>query len=990
MCAVITESHLNDSILDAEIHIPGYTPYRQDRIGRIQGGTIIYVKDEFASNVNIIYKHCNTVVECIALHIKPMNCVVVGIYRPPDCKSNEFNYVIDRLSQALDKVSAPIPDIHVMGDFNFPFMKWKYTSNINIPTLVSGNTLDEQNQAKHVLQFAEYHMLSQMICKPTRNNNILDLCFTNNIESYHEVNVHATSLSDHNIIDLVMRYSSEKRETPVQDEKRTGFRALNFFSEETNWSKLDKDIKSVNWDDMLTELSPSDTLNSIIEKVINLCEASVPISKKTIPRKHHIPKQNRILMRRKKRINQRLTRNNVTENSRLKLNQEKFSIENKLKTIHMETRLNEEKKATAAIKQNSKYFFTYAKRHSNTQSSIGPLTDSEGNITTDPKTICELLRTQYESVFSPPLSHKKVNNPTQFFATDIRDNNMNILSDIEFSESDLIYAMKEIKSDAAPGPDDFPAILLNKCAASLARPLYIFWRKSIDSGNIPSILKQALITPIFKGGGLSKGTAKNYRPIALTSHLIKTFEKVIRKNMVQFLERTGAMNVNQHGFRNGRSCLSQLLAHYDFILHKLESGHNVDVIYLDFAKAFDKVDHGVLLHKLRCLGIKGKLGEWIYSFLTNRSQHVTANRSRSSRSMVTSGVPQGSVLGPLLFLVHIFDIDEHALHAFMSSFADDTRAAGAIANIEDHNKLQHDLDSVYTWSANNNMKFNNDKFEHMTYGYNECLKSIPYTAADGKNIPTANKVKDLGIYMSSNASFKEHIQTISAEATRMANWVLRTFITREPSVMLFLWKQLVLSRLEVGCPLWNPLNKGNIQSLEVVQKTFTRRLSRMEGLDYWQRLEKLKLYSLQRRRERYDIMYIWKIIEGKVPNISPVSNRQIRTYNHIRNGRMCIIPEPLRTARMQVKTLINSSFVVRAVKLFNAVPKDIREMSNCEIDTFKSALDTYIRTLPDKPALPGYYTATESNSLLHVIPYVERMRFMMPRIISSPPRDAMD
>jgi len=113
-------------------------------------------------------------------------------------------------------------------------------------------------------------------------------------------------------------------------------------------------------------------------------------------------------------------------------------------------------------------------------------------------------------------------------------------SDIEFTESDLIEAMKEIKNDAAPGPDDFPAILLNKCSASLARPLYIFWKKSIDSGIIPSILNQALVAPIFKGGGLSKGVAKNYRPIALTPHLI-TFEKVIRNNMVKFLESTGAI-----------------------------------------------------------------------------------------------------------------------------------------------------------------------------------------------------------------------------------------------------------------------------------------------------------------------------------------------------------------------------------------------------------------------------------------------------------------
>ena len=146
-------------------------------------------------------------------------------------------------------------------------------------------------------------------------------------------------------------------------------------------------------------------------------------------------------------------------------------------------------------------------------------------------------------------------------------------------------------------------------------------------------------------------------------------------------------------------------------------------------------------------------------------------------------------------------------------------------------------------------------------------------------------------------------------------------------------------------------------------------------LDYWQRLKHLQLYSLQRRREQYDIIYIWKIIEGKVPNISDESNRQIATYAHVRHGRKCVIPQPLCYARMQVKTLVNSSFVVRAAKMFNALPKHLRDISKCDIDSFKNKLDRYIRTLPDKPALPGYPTVTQSNSLLHVIPYVERMSF---------------
>ena len=157
--------------------------------------------------------------------------------------------------------------------------------------------------------------------------------------------------------------------------------------------------------------------------------------------------------------------------------------------------------------------------------------------------------------------------------------------------------------------------------------------------------------------------------------------------------------------------------------------------------------------------------------------------------------------------------------------------------------------------------------------------------------------------------------------------------------MLFLWKQLVLSRAEVCCPLWSPMDKGNIQCLESVQKTFTKKIDGVEGLDYWQRLSHLQLYSLQRRRERYDIMYVWKIIEGKVPNISAQSNRQIQTYQHVRHGRLCVVPEPSRAAKTHIKTLVNNSFVVRALKLFNAIPKYIRKITDCD------ELDIYIRRL---------------------------------------------
>ena len=156
------------------------------------------------------------------------------------------------------------------------------------------------------------------------------------------------------------------------------------------------------------------------------------------------------------------------------------------------------------------------------------------------------------------------------------------------------------------GPDRFPAILLKHCRNTLALPLYLIWRKSLDCGIIPQLLKTANIVPIHKGK--SRGDLANYRPVALTSHLIKLFEKILKKHIVAYMEENNLFNPGQHGFRLGRSCLSQLIAHYDHITKLLESGQNVDVIYIDFAKAFDKVDYLVTMKKLKGMGISGKLG----------------------------------------------------------------------------------------------------------------------------------------------------------------------------------------------------------------------------------------------------------------------------------------------------------------------------------------------------------------------------------------------
>lgn len=271
---------------------------------------------------------------------------------------------------------------------------------------------------------------------------------------------------------------------------------------------------------------------------------------------------------------------------------------------------------------------------------------------------------------------------------------MSTLAEIFSNHLDFEETLDLLPNGASPGPDGVPTLILKKAKVQIARILSNIMKSFMDTGVIPQILKSAFITPVHKGG--STAEASNFRPISLTSHIVKTFERVQRKGIVNFLEYNKQMDANQHGSRANRSTLSQLQEHYEEIVRILEDGDNCDSIYLDFLKAFDKCDHGILLHKLKKLGIIGKLGVWIHCFLTNRKQIVMINGVKSTSSILISGVPQGSVLGPILFLIYISDLGEE-VEAMLKIYVDDSKIKERIKTNKDVERLQKELEKLYKW-----------------------------------------------------------------------------------------------------------------------------------------------------------------------------------------------------------------------------------------------------------------------------------------------------
>ena len=448
--------------------------------------------------------------------------------------------------------------------------------------------------------------------------------------------------------------------------------------------------------------------------------------------------------------------------------------------------------------------------------------------------------------------------------------------------------------------------------------------------------------------------AANYRPVSLTSHLIKVFERVLRAKLVQYIEKNKLINENQHGFRAGRSCLTQLLNHIEDIMCDLNSDYNADVLYLDFSKAFDKVDHKILHKKLHLNGIRGNVYNWISSFLSGRKQHVVIDGVKSPAIDVISGVPQGTVLGPLLFILYINDIFSVVKHSKIKVFADDSKLHKRISSSADHSLLQEDLQAVIKWSFDNNMELNETKFQLLQHGKNSELKQT-YTLPSGEALLPESYVKDLGVYVDSDLNWRNHINMKTSEAKKKGSWVLRTFTSRDKDTMMLLYKSYVRSIIEYCCPLWSPHYQCDIMRVESIQRSFTAKIAGLKSLNYWERLKQLSLYSLQRRRERYSIILLWKIDHNIMPNFSNIVFQE-----SARRGTTCI--RPIGSSKYSsINTMRFNSFTSVASGLYNVVPKNIKSISTLE--RFKAALDKFLQTFPDTPPTPGYLGANR-NSLL--------------------------
>ena len=813
----ITETWANDSILDAELQLEGYQLFRCDRNNEHKGGgVLLYVRNllnpsEFRTN-SLYGEHiwCRIGKLVIGVCYRSPNLGIVG-----QGNSSKLRAV---LQEVADK------DVLIMGDFNYPNIDWK--------TGTAYHFADPDTQ--EFIQTIEDCFYSQHVLCPTRGDAILDIILSRDPDLVSNVTViHNLGNSDHNMVCFSVHYEHEISNVNriIRDFNKGNFDSMKDILAHTDW-------------DSLMEGSVNDSWQNFKQLLWKLMDDYIPVKNISSTSKTMKPiwMTNKAfrLVRRKKRV---FGKYKDSKHPAVK------SACKAAKAEIRRARKQFERKLAQNIKSDSKSFFAYARSKTKSKVQVGPLLDNNGVLLDSEKDKTSSLNNYFAAVFTSE-DTTDIPIPTAMTSSDYIAH----LQDVHFSVEDVMSLLSKLRIDKAGGNDELSPRLLLELKDYIAYPLYLLFRRSLDIGVVPDDWKCANITPIFKKGHRNK--AENYRPVSLTSQVCKIFETIIRNSVVKYLETNRLILDSQHGFRKGRSCLSNLLVFLDKVTGSIDSGEAVDVIFMDFAKAFDKVPHIRLGRKLESHGITGKLLTWILDWLSGRQQRVCINGVTSDWQLVLSGVPQGSVLGPILFLIYINDLDCGIIN-WILKFADDTKIFGVVNSIEEHAGMQDDLNKLLSWSKEWQMLFNVEKCKVMHFG----RRNVGYNYhLDSKSLDEVSEEKDLGVTITCDLKASQQCTHAYSKANRILGVINRSIVYKSKEILIQLYKSLVRPHLEFCTAAWSPHYVKDKELLEKVQRRFTRMIPGLKDVPYNERLQILGLWSLEERRIRSDLIEVYKMI----------------------------------------------------------------------------------------------------------------------------------
>jgi ribonuclease P/MRP protein subunit RPP40 len=895
----ITETWLNETITDEEMNISGFVLFRRDRndpIKRRGGGVAMYIKNELNPVYNCELSEdsfseslwCNIICE-------NENTLLGVCYRAPD--SSELND--EKLYGLINSISKY--RVVVMGDFNLPELDWGNLDNLDLHDPFVDCLLN--------------NFLLQLVDEPTRGNNYLDLVLSSEENMVQNLSVgEQFETSDHQVIrfDLVCRKNENKTTIKKYDYFRADYdevrKHMQALQQETSSNYFTNNISEVN-----------DRWINIKNNCLRIRNKYIGPKRKAKNKSKWATNKVRKCRREKKKAWMKFIKGNRDE----KLYKEyKIKLNNSVKENRRAKRSFEERLAKN-IKEDSKTFFAYVNSKKRSNNMIGPLKNSQGEVLKNNKETADLLNSYFASVFTrEDCIH--IPEPVEMF----KGSQSESLSSMTIEEQVVLEKLTKINVGKSHGPDELHGKLLYEIRYEIVKDLTKLFNLSLETGVVPQDWRDADVCPLFKKGKRDK--AENYRPVSLTSIVGKLLESILKDRIVTHLEQHKLLRESQHGFTSGRSCLTNLLVFFEFITKELDKGNNVDLVYLDFCKAFDKVPHCRLGKKLEAHGIKGEVKTWIVNWLSNRRQRVCVDGELSDWEKVSSGVPQGSVLGPVLFLIYINDLDEGVISE-IGKFADDSKLGKSISSSADIRLLEDDLSKLEDWSVKWQMLFNVDKCSIMHLG----KSNANHLYKIGNNmLKYSDKERDLGVIVDKTLKFSEQVNSVVCKANATLGMIRRNITCKNKFIVTRLYKALVRPKLEYCVQAWRPYLRKDIHKIEQVQGRATRMIEECRGLGYEERLKVTGLTTLEKRRTRGDLIEVFKAVKG-ITKIDRSSLFTIANNSRTRGHRFKLVKTRSRL------DLRKNFFSQRVVNDWNSLPEAVVEANS--VNSFKNLYDKYVQ-----------------------------------------------